>query len=109
MTDKSIASTSGIQTHPSDSRSPQFWLKIFIVVQLTLLAVEFSPDLSTNGDDAHYYLLGKSLMCGNGYRDLYDPANPVQTQFPPVFPALLGLRSTIFPFRRCSLKSLSVF
>lgn len=102
MTDKSIASTSGIQTHPSDSRSPQFWLKIFIVVQLTLLAVEFSPDLSTNGDDAHYYLLGKSLMCGNGYRDLYDPANPVQTQFPPLFPALLGLadnfsHSPLFP------------
>jgi hypothetical protein len=78
---------------PPSSRyqSPAFWLRIFVISQLLILTVEFSPDLSTNGDDAHYYLLGKSLLSGNGYRDLFDPNNAVHTQYPPLFPALLGI------------------
>jgi hypothetical protein len=71
--------------------SPAFWLKIFVIFQLLFLAMEFSPDFSTNGDDARYYLLGKSLLSGNGYRDLFDPNNAVHTQYPPLFPALLGI------------------
>lgn len=91
MADKPNSSAADTKTPASRSSSAHFWLKIFVVVQLVLLAVEFSPDLSTNGDDAFYYLLGKSLFSGNGYRDVYNPANPVQSQYPPLFPALLGL------------------
>ncbi len=71
--------------------SPDFWIKIFIAVQMVLLAAEFSPDISTNGDDAKYLILGKSLVSGNGYRCLYDPANRIETQYPPLFPAFLGI------------------
>ncbi|MGA2505987.1 MAG: hypothetical protein ABSF80_00740, partial [Chitinispirillaceae bacterium] len=38
--------------------SPEFWVKIFVVIQLIFLAAEFSPDISTNGDDAKYYIIG---------------------------------------------------
>lgn len=79
------------QSSSSPYVSPTFWLKIFVISQLLLLAMEFSPDFSTNGDDAHYYLLGTSLASGNGYRDLFDPGNAVHTQYPPLFPALLGI------------------
>ncbi|MBN1130349.1 MAG: hypothetical protein JXA71_15260 [Chitinispirillaceae bacterium] len=65
-------------------------MKLFILAQLILLGFEFSPDFSTNGDDAKYYLLGKSLFSGNGYRDLFDPQNPVQSFYPPLFPGLIG-------------------
>jgi hypothetical protein len=90
---KNRKSPSAPAPQPSSSpyTSPAFWLKIFIISQLLLLAIEFSPDFSTNGDDARYYLLGKSLVSGNGYRDLFDPSNAVHTQYPPLFPALLGI------------------
>jgi hypothetical protein len=71
--------------------SSGFWLKILVVVQLGFFAAEFSPDISTNGDDAKYYMLGKSLISGNGYRDQYDPQTPVHTQYPPLFPAYIGI------------------
>jgi hypothetical protein len=70
--------------------SPEFWVKIFVVIQLIFLAAEFSPDISTNGDDAKYYIIGKSLMSGNGYRDMYSPQNRIHTDYPPLFPAFLG-------------------
>lgn len=95
MADKPIAATVATNTPASNPSSPQFWLRIFIVLQLTLLAVEFTPDLSTNGDDAKYYLLGKSIFSGNGYHDIFDPANPVQTQYPPLFPLLLGMTEIV--------------
>jgi hypothetical protein len=79
------------QPSPSPFASASFWLKVFVISQLLLLALEFSPDFSTNGDDAHYYLLGKSLFSGNGYRELFDPNNAIHTQYPPFFPALLGM------------------
>ena len=65
-------------------------LRALVIVQLLILAVRFFPDMSTNGDDAQYYLLGKSLVSGEGYRKPYDPARTVETQYPVVFPAFLG-------------------
>ena len=73
--------------------SPNFWIKCFIAVQMVLLAAEFSPDISTNGDDAKYLILGQSLASGNGYHCIYEPASPVETQYPPLFPAFLGFFS----------------
>ena len=89
--------TPAVQSSPSSTlaSSPRFWLRIFIIAQLLLLAIEFSPDLSSNGDDAKYYLLGKSLFSGNGYRVMYDPQNPVEKQYPPLFPGLLGAISAV--------------
>jgi hypothetical protein len=75
---------------PPRSVSPLFLMKVVICSQLILIGLEFSPDFSTNGDDAKYYLLGKSLWSGNGYRDIFDPQNPVQSFYPPLFPGLIG-------------------
>jgi hypothetical protein len=73
--------------------SPGFWIKIFVAVQMVLLAAEFSPDISTNGDDAKYLILGKSLVSGSGYHCIYEPTNPIEAQYPPLFPAFLGFFS----------------
>jgi len=65
-------------------------LKIFVIIQLILLGIQFTPDLSTNGDDARYYLLGKALHDGNGYRQIQHPTHPVEKTYPILFPLLLA-------------------
>jgi hypothetical protein len=66
------------------------WVRFFIVIQLVLLAAQFTPDLSTNGDDARYYLLGKALHDGKGFHQIQHPSMPVETTYPIVFPLLLS-------------------
>jgi hypothetical protein len=71
--------------------SSDFWLKIVIIGQMVLLAIQFAPDISTNGDDAVYYILGKSLASGHGYHNIHIAGSPVSTQYPVVFPAMLAV------------------
>jgi hypothetical protein len=44
------------------------------------------------GDNAAYVALGWSLVSGQGYTELWDPAARPHAKYPPVFPALLALR-----------------
>ncbi|MGB7567128.1 MAG: hypothetical protein WBM07_04660, partial [Chitinivibrionales bacterium] len=71
--------------------SQNFWLRVIIIGQMALLGFQLSPDISTNGDDAVYYILGKSLANGQGYRNIHFVNSPVATQYPVVFPAFLSL------------------
>jgi hypothetical protein len=71
--------------------SQNFWLRLIIIGQMALLGFQLSPDISTNGDDAVYYILGKSLATGQGYRNIHIVNSPVATQYPVVFPAFLSL------------------
>lgn len=50
----------------------------------------FEPAPHTGGDNAAYIALGRSLLETGEYRSIYDPARPPQTQYPPVFPAILA-------------------
>lgn len=62
-----------------------------LVVQALLVVVHFSPDLCTNGDNARYYLLGRSLAMGEGLRNTAHPDRPVEQQYPPGFPVLVAV------------------
>lgn len=42
-------------------------------------------------DDGMYWIAGKSIAEGSGYRILSLPGAPYQTKYPPVFPLLLSL------------------
>ena len=70
---------------------PLFWLKLIIIGQMVLLGIQFAPTISTNGDDAVYYILGKSLASGQGYRDIHLVHSPVTSSYPVVFPAFLAI------------------
>jgi hypothetical protein len=70
--------------------SPSSWVRILIIFQLVLLAIQFTPDLSTNGDDARYYLLGKAIHDGKGFRQIQHPTLPVEKTYPAVFPLFLS-------------------
>ena len=71
--------------------SQTFWLKIIIVGQMILLSMQFSPDISTNGDDAVYYIIGKSIATGQGYHNIHIVNHPVMTQYPAVLPLILSV------------------
>jgi hypothetical protein len=41
-------------------------------------------------DNAGYYILGKSIADGNGYKNIYLENKPAATHFPPGYPAILA-------------------
>ncbi|MGH7573899.1 MAG: ArnT family glycosyltransferase, partial [Longimicrobiales bacterium] len=63
------------------------------VVALSLLFswLAFQPTPHTGGDNAAYIALGRSLLERHAYLELYDPAQPPHTQYPPVFPGILAV------------------
>jgi hypothetical protein len=65
-------------------------LFVLIAVHLLLAFLAFEPQLHNGGDNAAYFALARSLLSGNGYREIYDPALPIHTQYPPVFPLMLA-------------------
>lgn len=44
----------------------------------------------TGGDDATYISLAKSLLQRHDYTDIWDPALPRHTQYPPLFPLIVS-------------------
>jgi len=58
------------------------FVKMTVALQLGLLMWQFSPELSINGDNAVYYLLGKALSQGKGYRKICVVDEPVERKYP---------------------------
>ncbi len=66
------------------------FVKLLVVLQLLLLGLQFSPSLCTNGDNARYFILGKSLAQGSGYRQIDQPDAPKEKQYPLGLPLLIS-------------------
>ncbi len=71
-------------------------LLLFLFIYLVLSVLLFDPKLFPGGDNAAYIILAESLSSGKGYKDLYLPAEPPHTQYPPGFPLLLSLPFLLF-------------
>lgn len=72
---------------------------IFIFVLLLNLILSlflFDPKLETGGDNALYLILGKSIISGQGFRDIHKPNQPAHTAVPPGFPFLMGIGQLLF-------------
>ncbi|QZT35580.1 phospholipid carrier-dependent glycosyltransferase [Halosquirtibacter xylanolyticus] len=61
-------------------------LVCFIVVYIFL----FDKKLFLGGDNAFYYILGKSINEGFGYRNIHMYGNPLANHFPPGYPLLIS-------------------
>ncbi len=48
------------------------------------------PHLGFYHDDSIYWVSGRSLAMGDGYRIQSLPSQPYQTKYPPLYPALLA-------------------
>jgi 4-amino-4-deoxy-L-arabinose transferase-like glycosyltransferase len=63
---------------------------VLLVTQCILLAGVFTQAPHTGGDNAGYVALAYSLAERGTYQELWDPAEPPHTKYPPVFAALLA-------------------
>jgi hypothetical protein len=62
-----------------------------VVLHVLLALLTFQPQPHTGGDNAAYITLATSLVETGTYTELWDPAQPPHTKYPPVFPAVLAL------------------
>jgi hypothetical protein len=68
-------------------RHPRWTALILALVHLAVAVPALLPVPHPGGDNATYLALARSILDG-GYRDLFDPAAPVHTQYPPGFPLI---------------------
>jgi len=64
-----------------------FLLSFLFIAILTLLS--FDTRYYLGGDNIRYIILAKSIISGQGYRDINEPSSPPHTTYPPGFPLLL--------------------
>ncbi len=65
-------------------------LALVLLVQAVLVGMAFTPVPHNGGDNAGYIALAHSLLEQGSYTDIWDPAQPPHTKYPPVFPLLLA-------------------
>src|SRR5262245_47316990 len=61
------------------------------LIHIALGLLTFDPTVFTGGDNAAYLSLANSLLHNHNYSEIYDPASPAHTQYPPVYPLLIAL------------------
>jgi hypothetical protein len=71
--------------------NPAWVVCALMLTHLVLALLTFNPAPSTGGDNAGYVTLANSLLHHQSYRDLFDPAQPPHTQYPPVYPVIIML------------------
>ena len=65
------------------------------MLHVLLAYLVIAPAPHTGGDNAGYLSLARSLLERGTYQDLYDPAEPPHTQYPPAFAVILAIASLI--------------
>ncbi len=68
---------------------------VLVLVQALVLAALALPIPHSGGDNMAYLALAHALLEGAGYTELWDPATPPHTKYPPVFPAILALQALL--------------
>ena len=66
-------------------------LTIVALVHLMIVLPAISPAPHNGGDNAGYLSLAHSMVTGSGYVELWDPATPAHTKYPPFYPAILAV------------------
>lgn len=84
-------------------------LAAVLLIQTLLVALVFTPQPHTGGDNAGYITLAHSLLDRGAYVDLWNPAEPPHTKYPPVFPALLAVAMLLGAKSWVGLKLLPAF
>lgn len=72
-------------------RRPLVVVSALVLLHIILALLTFAPQPHTGGDNAAYITLGRSLLEHGTYTELWDPAMPPHTKYPPAFPAVLAV------------------
>ncbi len=62
-----------------------------LLIQTVIVALVFTPQPHSGGDNAGYISLAHSLLDRGAYLEIWDPGEPPHTKYPPVFPLLLAV------------------
>ncbi len=81
-------------------KSRSLWIALavaasLVVVEALVFRAVWLPVPHAGGDNAGYVALAHSLLSGQGYTELWDPARPPHTKYPPLFPLLLAVRMAL--------------
>jgi hypothetical protein len=77
--------------HRAVRRYPLVIAAALALLHLSLALLTFEPQPHTGGDNAAYITLGRSLLEHGTYTELWDPAEPPHTKYPPAFPVVLAM------------------
>ena len=80
-----------------------------LLFQTWIVALAFTPQPHTGGDNAGYISLAHSLLDRGAYLELWAPGEPPHTKYPPVFPAVLALAILIGAKSWATLKLVPAF
>lgn len=75
-------------------------ITLLILISSFCAYYTFDKKLSTNGDNAYYFTLGKSIAQGTGYRNIYHPSPKINRQYPPGVPMLCAVNIWLFGAKR---------
>lgn len=70
---------------------PYILAAIVGVVYIVQMRANFDEKLDLNGDNMHYYALGRALTAGDGYTNVISPDFTPHLHFPPGYPAFISL------------------
>ena len=75
-----------------DRNVPTGWRALLVVALVHVIAalLAFDPTPQASGDNAAYHALAEALATGRGYVRLWEPTQPPETLYPPVFPLLIA-------------------
>jgi hypothetical protein len=77
-------------------RRHPYWVAAgLVLLHVGLALLTFEPRPHTGGDNAAYITLGQSLLERGAYLELWDPAEPPHTKYPPAFAAILAAAMAI--------------
>jgi hypothetical protein len=74
---------------------PVVVMMVLAAVHLVVAGLAFDPIPHTGGDNTAYLALARSLLDHGRYVELWDPAHPPHTQYPPGFPLILAAALTV--------------
>ena len=75
--------------------SKYFPIAVISILFIIIYPYIFDQKLAILGDNASYYILGKSLAAGEGYADLSSPAMKPHNHYPPGYPLIISTIITI--------------
>lgn len=74
-----------------EKRSLITYLLILTCVFAFAYSAVFDSKVDTNGDNAGYYILAKSIATGKGYTNIHKPTESAANHLPPGYPTLVSL------------------
>ena len=79
---------------------------VIVLVFITSYSYVYDSKLDLNGDNANYYMLGKSIATGEGFTNVSGINKSPNNHFPPGYPAIISVIITVF---NDSIETLKLF